>query len=72
MTNVDLARMAWAALDDVPITDDGGIDDDWDAREYGLRLYEKGEWDYLDIWHDIEDRLNVSVAYLMGLTDVIW
>lgn len=61
---VDAAKAAWKRLEDVPVDDNGNIEDRvWMFQLE--RVYEKGT-NREEIWHDIEDMLHVSVAYLMG------
>jgi hypothetical protein len=60
------ARLVWERLSDVPVDDDGRILDVFYAYDELGRTYNVGT-DREDIWHDIEDRLDVSVAWLMGL-----
>lgn len=62
--NIEKARRAWDELEDVCVDDDGCIDEDFYSCSL-MRFYRKGT-DREDIWHDIEDFLGVSVAYLMG------
>lgn len=61
---IERAKQAWHELDDVCIDDDECIDEDFHSNVLNY-TYEKGTSRY-DIWHDIEDNLGVSVAYLMG------
>lgn len=60
------AKEVWAQLEDVPVDDNDCIDEDFYSRELGC-TYPKGTYRE-DIWHDIEDILHVSVAYLMGVS----
>lgn len=64
--NIETARRAWDELEDVCVDDDGCIDEGFYSRSL-RRFYRKGT-DREDIWHDIEETLNVSVAYLMGVS----
>ena len=57
------AEEVWAALDDVCVDDYDNIDMPCDLPWLGH--YEVGTFRE-DIWHDIEDELHVSVAWLMG------
>lgn len=65
--DVDAAKEVWKQLEDVCIDDDGNVDDVVRISAPNFyHWYPKGT-NREDIWHDIEDRLHVSVAYLMGL-----
>ena len=57
------ALAAWTYLDDVCVDEDDCIDLDHFVPHLGY--YPKGTFRE-DIWHDIEDKLRVSVAWLMG------
>lgn len=64
--NVSVAKHVWDELEDVCVDDDGNIDSDFIINCYPFyRRYPKGTLRE-SIWHDIEDELHVSVAYLMG------
>lgn len=60
---VDKALSAWGYLEDVCVDEDDCIDLDHFVPHLGY--YPKGTFRE-DIWHDIEDKLRVSVAWLMG------
>ena len=60
---VDKALSAWDYLEDVCVDEDDCIDLDHFVPHLGY--YPKGTFRE-DIWHDIEDKLRVSVAWLMG------
>jgi len=62
------ALAAWAYLDDVCVDEDECIDLDHFVPHLGF--YPRGTFRE-DIWHDIEDKLRVSVAWLMGEADNI-
>lgn len=59
------ARLVWERLGDMPVDDDGRILSPFYAYDQLGRSYNVGT-DREEIWNDIEDRLNVSVAWLMG------
>ena len=59
------ARLVWERLGDVPVDDDGRILSVFYAYDQLGRSYNIGT-DREEIWHDIEDKLDVSVAWLMG------
>lgn len=61
--NESWAREAWDSLTDCPIDDNDNIDSSWYVT--GVGCYERGTSRF-DIWHDIEDKFGISVAYLMG------
>lgn len=61
---VERAEAAWKQLGDVCVDDDGNIGASVYVYALGKR-YERGT-DREEIWHDIEDGLHVSVAWLMG------
>lgn len=59
-----VAKDIWEELGFVPVKEDGDtIDHDWENPILGW--YFVGD-SRLEIWHDIEERTGVSVAYLMG------
>ncbi len=60
------AKEVWGRLNNVYVNDDGIIEE----GQYitGLGWYPEGV-DRESIWHDIEDKYEVSVAYLMGQSD---
>lgn len=57
------AKLIWSTLDDVLVDDDGCLLED--VQVFHLAKYDKGT-PREEIWHDIEERYGVSVAYLMG------
>ena len=63
LTNERKAKQAWEALTDVPVDDDGCFVESFRLPYIGLVL---AETDREDVWHRIEERLGVSVAWLMG------
>lgn len=58
-----VAKRIWRDLEDVTVDDDECIDTPLLISELGW--YPKGTFRE-DIWHDIEERTGISVAYLMG------
>lgn len=58
-----VAKRIWNDLEDVTVDDDGCIDTPLLISELGW--YPKGT-EREEIWHDIEERTGISVAYLMG------
>ena len=62
-TPLSRAKRIWERLGDVPVDDEDNIDES--VYFYDLGYYPKGTFRE-DIWHDIEGRTGISVAYLMG------
>ena len=60
-----VAKRIWKELEDVLVEDDGDTLDA-DVEIPVLGWYFAHENDRLEIWHDIEERTGISVAYLMG------
>lgn len=67
---VMMARRVWERLEDALVDDDGTIDVTPFETPY-LGRYEIGT-NREEIWHDIESRMHVSVAYLMGQREEVW
>ena len=61
---VSVAERAWESLEDVPVDDEDCITRRTFVRGI-FKWYDKGTSKF-DIWHDIESKTRVSVAYLMG------
>lgn len=61
--NVEKAREIWERLGDVLVDDDGRLLDLFHVPGFGY--YPKGT-DREEVWHEIESKYHVSVAYLMG------
>lgn len=62
---LSVARHIWDDLEDVAVEEDGDtLDQDWENPILGW--YFAHEADRLEIWHAIEEKTGISVAYLMG------
>ncbi len=61
--NVDTAQQIWDQLGDVPVDEDECIDEVFLDFDKGTHRE--------DIWHWVEETYDVSVAYLMGITNNI-
>lgn len=60
-----VAKHIWEELGLVPVRQDGDtLDSDWENPILGW--YFDHEASRLEIWHDIEEKTGISVAYLMG------
>jgi len=61
----EVAKGIWQELGDVPVNEDGEIEEDWNT---GIGKFFFEGTDREDIWHWFEDFFNLSVAKdLMGL-----
>lgn len=66
LSEIGRVRYIWRELGDVPVDDDGRIEEPFVLRcANGMpRLYDEGT-DREDIWHDIEAEYRVSVGRMM-------
>lgn len=62
-TPLYVARAAWERLEDVAVDEDGCLEHDMFID--GIGWLSKGE-EREEVWHDIEEKTGISVAYLMG------
>ena len=60
IVNSETAKSIWEDLGNIPVNDDGEIQEEFLGFQEGT--------DREDIWHWIEDTFNVSVVDLMGLS----
>ena len=59
-TKSQVCKRLWASLADVPVNEDEEILEDWNEFSRGTPRE--------DVWHWFEERFEISVASLMGLT----